>query len=614
MAGPTVNVSVLADTKKFKKTFDKIGGATKGLSKAMRAVGRTAAAGIAVATAALTGFMAFSFKSLAIIDKLNAQTRAVLKSTRGASSKTFDQLAAQADQIERLTGVETEAVQAGQNMLLTFTQIKGLNFDRATQAAVDLSVAMGKDMASSAVLVGKALNDPIKGIGALSKVGVQLTQDQKDLIKQMVSVGDVAGAQRVILKELETQFGGSAEAFGNTFLGALAKAKNSFGTLGETAVSKFLEPSRLGLLKLDELFLALNENPAFLNLVDRASNFFLEFVKGAPTLETLGGKLSSLADKLDPLLQVASIVGPALGQIAREVGPELSKALSDLAPGLVDLLVALMPLLPPLVELALRAVPLLVGALNTLIPVITPILQFLSGMVEALVLVVDFLAGPKTLSSIQVFNDKMSAITGPFQEVIAWSQRTGAAIGKWLAQAVLKIIAFKSQVDANIRGVIAFFSGIPGKISGAIGNLGRTLYTAGRNTIQGFLDGAGSLLRTVGQFFLNQLPAWIRDPFSKAMGIASPSRLMKKLGRFTIQGLVVGINSGLGAVERVMGAVSNSVLGGYSLAGVPSGGGRRGGGNTYEIHLSTLRAGSREGRVIIESIEEFERKNGRRKK
>jgi hypothetical protein len=86
---------------------------------------------------------------------------------------------------------------------------------------------MGKDMQSSAILVGKALNDPIKGMSALSKAGIQFTAEQKETIKTMVASGKTMDAQKMILKELETQFGGSAEAAGKTFSGQMNIAKQT---------------------------------------------------------------------------------------------------------------------------------------------------------------------------------------------------------------------------------------------------------------------------------------------------------------------------------------------------------------------------------------------------
>jgi hypothetical protein len=97
-------------------------------------------------------------------------------------------------------------------MLLTFTNIQGQIFDRTLPTILDLSAAMGQDLKTSAIQVGKALNDPIAGLGSLSRVGIQFTDTQKQQIEQMTRVNDLAGAQGIILDELARQFGGSAKA------------------------------------------------------------------------------------------------------------------------------------------------------------------------------------------------------------------------------------------------------------------------------------------------------------------------------------------------------------------------------------------------------------------
>ncbi|WP_074783883.1 hypothetical protein [Arthrobacter woluwensis] len=58
--------------------------------------------------------------------------------------------------------------------------------------------------------------------------------------------------------------------------------------------------------------------------------------------------------------------------------------------------------------------------------------------------------------------------------------------------------------------------------------------------IQGLLNGAGSLLSSIGSFFLNQLPGWIVGPFKAALGIHSPSRVFRQFGEFIVQGLAGG--------------------------------------------------------------------------
>ncbi|WP_299589739.1 hypothetical protein, partial [uncultured Microbulbifer sp.] len=123
--------------------------------------------------------------------------------------------------MQQLTTFGDEAVMEMEALLLTFTNIQGEVFKRATPAILDMSVAMGTDLRSSAVQLGKALNDPIKGISALSRTGIQFTDAQKSTIEALVESGRTAEAQGLILEELEKQFGGAAEAAADTFGGAL---------------------------------------------------------------------------------------------------------------------------------------------------------------------------------------------------------------------------------------------------------------------------------------------------------------------------------------------------------------------------------------------------------
>jgi hypothetical protein len=177
--------------------------------------------------------------------KVSAQTAAVLESTGKAANVSAKQVDTLATSLSNMSGVDDEAIASGENMLLTFTNIRnevGKNnkiFDQATEATLDLSVAMGRDMQQSAVMVGKALNDPVKGVGALRRVGVQFTDAQEDQIKALVKSGRTLDAQRIILRELQKEFGGSARAAGNTLPGALNKLRNVLVNLGATIAQKF---------------------------------------------------------------------------------------------------------------------------------------------------------------------------------------------------------------------------------------------------------------------------------------------------------------------------------------------------------------------------------------
>jgi len=163
-----------------------------------------------------------------------AQTEAVVRSTGAAAGFTATQLGDMAEGLSAASGksiFSDDAILGAENVLATFTQIKGTNFGDATAAILDVSQALGQDLQSTSIQVGKALNDPIAGIGALSRVGVTFSEDQKKLIKSLVETGDVAGAQQVIIAELNKEFGGSAAAAVGTYAGQQEVLKAQFADI-----------------------------------------------------------------------------------------------------------------------------------------------------------------------------------------------------------------------------------------------------------------------------------------------------------------------------------------------------------------------------------------------
>lgn len=166
-------------------------------------------------------------------EKANALLEARLKSTRYAAGLTAEELKNMSERLRDMSIYEDDAILSAENLLLTFKNVKGDTFERATRAVLDMSTAVGGDLESSVLRIGKALQEPTKGITALRRVGVQLTGTQEEMIKNFVKVGDVAAAQNIILKELESQFGGSAKAARNTLGGAIDALKIKFRNLFE---------------------------------------------------------------------------------------------------------------------------------------------------------------------------------------------------------------------------------------------------------------------------------------------------------------------------------------------------------------------------------------------
>ena len=238
------------DAQKFGKRIDRLG---SNMTKMFKGIG--ALIGVTfVASGIRKVTEAFIRQEQAIF-----QLEQRLKSTGGAAGKSSEELQKFASQLQKTTVFGDEATIEMQSLLLTFTKIQGGVFDRATVAVQNVATAMGTDLKSAAIQVGKALNDPKGQLTALSRSGIQFTEDQKDTIKTMVKLGDVAGAQAVILGELENQFGGAAEAASKGLGGSLKQLNNTFGdTLeiiggGGAGLTGLIRESNEGLTAFNEL-------------------------------------------------------------------------------------------------------------------------------------------------------------------------------------------------------------------------------------------------------------------------------------------------------------------------------------------------------------------------
>ncbi len=229
-----------------------LGGMHRGLGQAetasqkfSRQLGSLARAG-ALAGAALVGATAgLGVRELIEGEKAAARTANVIKTTGGAANVTAQQVADLSSEIQALTGSEDDQVQAAANVLLTFKQIRNEAgatndiFDQSVAITNDFAVAMGKDLNSAALMVGKALNDPIRGATQLRRAGVQLTEQQEEQIRAFVESGNVLGAQKIILAELQSQFGGAAASEGE-MTEATQRAQRQFEDLAEGLAARVL--------------------------------------------------------------------------------------------------------------------------------------------------------------------------------------------------------------------------------------------------------------------------------------------------------------------------------------------------------------------------------------
>ena len=218
----SININILSN---FNGSgFDKLGRELDRLNTPMEKIGavsKTLAPAAMIGLTALTGMAVGAVRAAEEAQVANNRLDSVAQSMGlfGANTKNVtDRLKAFADETMKKIAVDDELVKSTQAQLLTFKDLAisagtaGGAFDRATIAAFDMAAVFGGTGEDNAVRLGKALQDPIAGVSSLRKVGVQLSDQQEEMIKKFVEAGDAASAQEIILKELETQVGGAAEA------------------------------------------------------------------------------------------------------------------------------------------------------------------------------------------------------------------------------------------------------------------------------------------------------------------------------------------------------------------------------------------------------------------
>jgi len=222
-------------TRKASAGFDKMGrSAEKAGKKAKKAGAGLKSFAKGAAGILGVGLFVSGVKNLVSAFKVQEQVEFELeqrlKSTKNAVGLTADEIKNMASALQNVTTAGDEVILSGQNLLLTFTNIGKDVFPEVTEtmlnmtAALNLGVINQSTMKTTALLLGKALNDPVKGISALTRVGVKLTESQIKQIKAFGAAGETVKAQKVILKELEVQFGGTARA--------MAQGTGAFDQLG----------------------------------------------------------------------------------------------------------------------------------------------------------------------------------------------------------------------------------------------------------------------------------------------------------------------------------------------------------------------------------------------
>lgn len=539
------------------------GGHVSGLRTAVGAL----ATGLAVVggISLLGGFISEATEA----QKVGSQTAAVIASTGGAANVTAVEVSNLADAISRKTGIDDEQVASASNMLLTFTNVANAAgagndvFNQATATALDMSVALGTDATNSAMMLGKALNDPVQGMSALRRVGVAFTDDQEAQVKALVATGDTLGAQKLILAELSKEFAGSAEAqatAGDKIKVVWANVQETVGTALLPVISTILPTfeSAVGALApalepIGHLVASIVDaiGPAIPPLIPIVTSLVLVFgnvlnaltpiippVLGLisafePLIPLVGGLVTTLVSAFIPVL--GSLVGalvPVVTTILEHLEPVLDQVkpiITQLAGSFLQVVVALLPLLPPIGQLIVAMLPLVPVILEInlawlqLLPVLMPVIEL---FVQFAALLIGGLAEGITFA-IGLFSDFDGTLRGIGDAAGAvwdfFSTLPGVILGLvagapgWLVDIGAGIIGgLWSGITAAVPAVLSWLASLPGQIIGLYAGAISWLVGAGWSVISGMFSGLVGAVEGMWSW-LSGLPGQIIDLYADAI-------------------------------------------------------------------------------------------------
>jgi hypothetical protein len=194
------------------------------------------AAGVGAATLAIGSLVSAFGALIGAYNKnetANAKVEQAIKQTAGAAGLSAEKLKSVASELQGITVFGDEEILGNVTaQLLTFTNIVGDNFLRAQEAALDLATLLDGDLKSASIQLGKALNDPVQGLAALARSGIQFSDQQKTVIKTLAEENKLYEAQTIILDEISRQYGGQAKAVAKA-TGEFKKTSNAIGDLKE---------------------------------------------------------------------------------------------------------------------------------------------------------------------------------------------------------------------------------------------------------------------------------------------------------------------------------------------------------------------------------------------
>jgi len=551
-------IEILGSAKGAQNAFKDAGLAGSKFGKGLSTIGKSMAVGLGGVAAGAAVIGKKSLDAAVEAQKVQKQVEQIIKRTGGAAGISAKQVDKLAESMMYKTGIDDEAIKTSMSYLLTAKGVRNEQgkgnqiFDRASMAALDLGKVYGSTDAAAKAL-GKALTDPTKGVTALKRAGVSFTEAQKTQIKALQESGDLLGAQKIILGEVEGRVGGVAEKTAT----AGDKMKVAFGEVQEK-IGKGLLPIA------EKLATWISEK-----FIPAVQDFFK---KHGPSMKKM---FQDIADKIRP---VFNFLGEKIPKAVQKFGDFVKNNT-----GTVKVFVAAL------------------GVLAVVLGVVAAVLYILSINPIVLIIIAIGVAVAALAAGIKYLYDRFEIVRTVLDLIVAaWKFQFDIML------AVVKMVfaGIKSQVDNLIAVFSSLWRATQGLREGMV-NIFVGVFEGIKNALR---TGYNSLIKMINPIIkkLHKLPglSWLPvDGLPEWPGDSGSAR-----DRFQSNDVTMMATGGI---------VTKPTLGMVGEAGpeavIPLSKLNMGGGSTtinVTVNASPLSSPADVGLAVVDALKAYERRNG----
>lgn len=202
----------------------------------------------------------------------------------------------------------------------------------------------------------------------------------------------------------------------------------------------------------------------------------------------------------------------------------------------------------------------------------------------------------------RIVNGAFSGVLNAVRNVWNWVKGNWPLLLTILTGPIGLAVRFISQ---NWATIVSGVKAIPGRIKDAFASAGSWLKSAGSNIVKGIWSGINGM----STWLYNTLIGWARriipGPIAKALGIASPSKLMRSMFRWVPRGAALGITDETSGVRRAAAGMAAAAVP-FASAGAGSGGAGAAGALRLELPAGSSGAGA----LIVELLRGELRRGG----